>query len=323
MSQKLKENYFIFNLSLYLQLKINILNVQVTLTLCKLDAKIKVMLIIIESGSTKSDWLIIEGENRVQHFTMGFNPFFHSSGFIEDTLINDPFLKEYFQKKVEIYFYGAGCSSDNLNKTVKDGFLRVFKQASVSVNHDLYAAGLSLYRKKDVIACILGTGSNSVYFDGKNLSEEVPALGYILGDEGSGSFFGKQILTDFLYRKLPKELHSELVSMQLNKDEIFKKIYMEANANVFLASMSPVLIKYKHLDYCQKLIKHGLELFIDRHVLCYANCREVEISFVGSISALLSEELEQICKKNGLTVGQIIRRPIDSLADYHLNKIFS
>ena len=90
-----------------------------TLTLCKLDAKIKVMLIIIESGSTKSDWLIIEGENRVQHFTMGFNPFFHSSGFIEDTLINDPFLKEYFQKKVEIYFYGAGCSSDNLNKTVK------------------------------------------------------------------------------------------------------------------------------------------------------------------------------------------------------------
>jgi hypothetical protein len=174
-----------------------------------------------------------------------------------------------------------------------------------------------------VIACILGTGSNSVYFDGKNLSEEVPALGYILGDEGSGSFFGKQILTDFLYRKLPKELHSELVSMQLNKDEIFKKIYMEANANVFLASMSPVLIKYKHLDYCQKLIKHGLELFIDRHVLCYANCREVEISFVGSISALLSEELEQICKKNGLTVGQIIRRPIDSLADYHLNKVFS
>ena len=181
------------------------------------------MLIIIESGSTKADWLIIKGEKRTLHYTMGFNPFFHNSEFVKETLIKDEVLKEYFNENGEIYFYGAGCSSPELNNVVKDGFLEVFKQATVSVDHDLLAAGLSLYRNKDVIACIIGTGSNSVYFDGKNLSEEVPALGYILGDEGSGSFFGKRILADFLYKRLPSELHAEVEKLGLTKDEIFKK----------------------------------------------------------------------------------------------------
>jgi N-acetylglucosamine kinase-like BadF-type ATPase len=281
------------------------------------------MLIIIESGSTKADWLIIKDENRIQHSTMGFNPFFHSSQFVADTLANDEVLNNYFDEFGEIYFYGAGCSSPELNKVVQEGFLKVFKQAKVSVDHDLLAAGLSLFRNKDVIACILGTGSNSVYFDGKNLSEEVPALGYILGDEGSGSFFGKRILADFLYKRLPQELQMDVEKLGLTKDEIFKKVYMESNANVFLASMSPVLINNKHLEYCQQLIRQGFELFLDRHVLCFPNCFEVEVSFVGSISALLSDELSVICKEKGLTIGQIIRRPIDALAEYHLSNMIN
>lgn len=281
------------------------------------------MLIIIESGSTKADWLIIQGDKRHQHSTIGFNPFFHSSQFVTETLKKDEVLKQYFNENGEIHFYGAGCSSPDLNNVVKNGFLEVFTQAKVFVDHDLLAAGLSLYRNKDVIACILGTGSNSVYFDGKNLSEVVPALGYILGDEGSGSFYGKRILADFLYKRLPSELHLEVEKLGLTKNEIFKKVYMEPNANVFLASMGPILIKNKHLEYCQQLIKQGFELFIDRHVLCFPNCYEVEVSFVGSISALLSEELEAICKEKGLSVGRIIRKPIDALAEYHLNRILN
>jgi glucosamine kinase len=281
------------------------------------------MLIIIESGSTKADWLIIQENKRSLHSTMGFNPFFHSSEFVAETIQNDNILKEYFDQQGDIYFYGAGCSSLELNKTIKDGFLKVFKKAKVSVDHDLLAAGLSLYRNKDVIACILGTGSNSVYFDGKNLSEQVPALGYILGDEGSGSFFGKRILADFLYKRLPKEMQLGVEELGLTKDEIFKRVYMETNANVFLASMSPILINNRNLDYSQRLIREGFELFIDRHVMCFPNCYDVEVSFVGSISALLSGELEAICKEKGLSVGQIIRRPIDALAEYHLNRILN
>ena len=279
------------------------------------------MLIIIESGSTKADWLIIQGEERYYHSTIGFNPFFHSVDFITYTLSNDAFLSNFLTRQGQIYFYGAGCSSRELNQTVENGFKASFKNAFVSVDHDLLAAGLALYRGTNVIACILGTGSNSLFFDGKTLHEEVPALGYILGDEGSGSFFGKQILTDFLYKRLPGQMDLDIRQMGLDKDEIFRRVYMEPNANVFLASISPILIHNKELEYCQNLIKKGFDLFLERHVLCFTNCSTTEVSFVGSIAALLSSELETACKEKGLTVGQIIRKPIDSLANYHLSKL--
>lgn len=279
------------------------------------------MLIIIESGSTKADWLIINNGERVQHHTMGFNPFFHSSKFVEENLANDTGLSQYKESEGEIFFYGAGCSSDDLKKTIQLGFEAVFKKARVTVDHDLSAAGLSLFRGLDVIACILGTGSNSVYFDGKELHEQVPALGYILGDEGSGSFFGKQMLTDFLYNKLPVELTSEILERGLNKAEIFRRVYMEPNANVFLASLSPILINNRHLEYSRKLIQRGFDLFIENHVLCYPNYNNTEVSFVGSIAALLKEELTEASEKRDLKVGQIIRRPIESLAEYHLKTL--
>ena len=278
------------------------------------------MVIIIESGSTKADWLIIQGEKRFYHNTIGFNPFFHSTEIVAETLKNDQTLQDLIALEGEIHFYGAGCSSKELNQTIENGFKTVFKNATVSVDHDLLAAGLSLYRGKNVIACILGTGSNSLLFDGKNLHEEVPALGYILGDEGSGSFFGKQILSDFLYSRLPQQIESDLRQLGLSKDEIFRKVYMEPNANVFLASISPILIQNKELEYCQNLIRKGFDLFLDRHVLCFKDCFTTEVSFVGSIAALLASELEAVCLEKGLTVGQIIRKPIDSLANYHLNK---
>ena len=278
------------------------------------------MVIIIESGSTKADWLIIQGEKRYYHNTIGFNPFFHSTEIVAETLKNDQTLQDVFDLEGEIHFYGAGCSSKELNQTIENGFKTVFKNATVSVDHDLLAAGLALYRGKNVIACILGTGSNSLLFDGKNLHEEVPALGYILGDEGSGSFFGKQILTDFLYKRLPEQMDVDIRQLGLSKDEIFRKVYMEPNANVFLASISPILIQNKELEYCQNLIRKGFDLFLDRHVLCFKDCFTTEVSFVGSIAALLASELEAVCQEKGLTVGQIIRKPIDSLANYHLNK---
>jgi N-acetylglucosamine kinase-like BadF-type ATPase len=276
------------------------------------------MITIIESGSTKADWLIIDEDTRFQHHTIGFNPFFHTSEFVKENLEGDSFLSNWFSKSGEIHFYGAGCSSHELQETIKSGIKSVFKNSEVHVDHDLSAAGLSVYRGNDVIACILGTGSNSVFFNGNKLTEVVPALGYILGDEGSGSFFGKQMLSDFLYNKLPKPMVEEFIERGLSKDAIFKNVYMEPNANVFLASLSPILINNKNLDYSQKLIQKGFDLFIENHVMCYPNYRDVEVSFVGSIAALLSDELSQACERKGLKLGQIIRRPIDALANYHL-----
>ena len=289
-----------------------------TLTFFCILRKILEMITIIESGSTKADWLIIDGEQRFQHHTMGFNPFFHSSDFVKENLESDSFLAKWFDRNGEIYFYGAGCSSNELQNTIKNGFTSVFKEAQVFVDHDLSAAGLSVYRDKEVIACILGTGSNSVFFDGNKLTEAVPALGYILGDEGSGSFFGKQMLADFLYNKLPESMVEEIIERGISKDSIFKNVYMEPNANVYLASLSPILIANKSLDYSKKLIQKGFDLFLENHVMCYSNYKEVEVSFVGSIAALLSDELTKACERKEITVGQIIRRPIELLANYHL-----
>ncbi|MFM7667937.1 MAG: N-acetylglucosamine kinase [Bacteroidota bacterium] len=279
------------------------------------------MITIIESGSTKADWLIIDEDKRFQHHTIGFNPFFHSSEFVRRNLENDSFLANWFSKSGEIYFYGAGCSSTELQEIIKTGIKSVFKNAVVEVDHDLSAAGLSVYRGNDVIACIIGTGSNSVLFDGTKHTEVVPALGYILGDEGSGSFFGKQMLTDFLYNRLPEKMDSDIRKLELNKDTIFRKVYMEPNANVFLASLSPIIIANKDLEYSKKLIQKGFDLFLENHVCCYSNYKEVEVSFVGSISALLSDELSQACERKGIKLGQIIRRPIEALASYHLNQV--
>jgi len=279
------------------------------------------MITIIESGSTKADWLIIDEGKRFQHHTIGFNPFFHSSEFVRRNLENDSFLANWFSKSGEIYFYGAGCSSTELQEIIKTGIKSVFKNAEVEVDHDLSAAGLSVYRGNDVIACIIGTGSNSVFFDGTILTEVVPALGYILGDEGSGSFFGKQMLTDFLYNRLPEKMDSDIRKLELNKDTIFRKVYMQPNANVFLASLSPIIIANKDLEYSKKLIQKGFDLFLENHVCCYSNYKEVEVSFVGSIAALLGDELSQACDRKGIKIGQIIRRPIEALASYHLNQV--
>jgi len=126
------------------------------------------------------------------------------------------------------------------------------------------------------------------------------------------------MLTDFLYNRLPEKMDSDIKKLELNKDTIFRKVYMEPNANVFLASLSPIIIANKDLEYSKKLIQKGFDLFIENHVLCFPNYRDVEVSFVGSIAALLSDELSQACERKGLKLGQIIRRPIDALANYHL-----
>ena len=193
-----------------------------------------------------------------------------------------------------------------------------FTEALVTVNHDLAASAYACYQGTPEIACILGTGSNACYFDGKTIYQATPSLGYILGDEGSGSYFGKHLLSDFLYHKLPKEIAEEMKGLGLNKDVILERIYRQPNPNTYIASFMPVMIKYKDLDYCQRIIKTGLQKFIDTHVKCYDQYQNTEVNFVGSIASLLKNELEDICKTEGITIGRIIQRPLDHLAGYHM-----
>lgn len=283
------------------------------------------MFFVVESGSTKSDWVLVDSKNNQTFYsTMGFNPYFHSADLIESELKKHEDILSLASQIEGVYFYGAGCSSPQMNALVAEGLGRVFTNASILVEHDLLACAYATYRGVPVISCIIGTGSNSCYFDGENLSEEVPALGYILGDEGSGSYFGKQLLASFLYNKLSPEIENDFISTYgLDKDAIVFKVYREPNANVFIASFMPFIHKHKSDPYIQSMLVEGFKRFFDIHVTCYPNYIHSEINFVGSISSLFEKELQEAAASFGVSIGAIIKRPIDCLVNYHIHYIFN
>lgn len=280
------------------------------------------MILIADSGSTKCDWKLLEGETEVGSVsTMGFNPYFHSEAIISATLKVQKLFTDNAERVNEVYIYSAGCSSPELNKILENGLRAVFRKAKIMVDHDVLGAALAACQGEPGIACILGTGSNSCYYNGETIYEEIPSLAYILGDEGSGSWYGKQLLRDYLYKEpIPKELRQELESQGHDKDSIRENIYMQEHANVYLASFMKTISKYRGTDYVNDMIHDGMQEFLHRHVCCFKNFREVPVNFVGSIAYYFQDILKEEAAKLGITIGNVIKKPIDGLVEYHLNQ---
>ena len=281
------------------------------------------MILIAESGSTKTDWVLVNDNKEITMFkTMGFNPFFHSSEFIAEEIQNNKEFYEASKNVDKLYFYGAGCSSDEMNNIVNIGLNKTYPNSTIIVDHDLLACALSTYQGEPSISCILGTGSNSCYFDGKVLREEVPAIAYVLGDEGSGSFYGKKLLRDYLYNQLPESISKDFESQFGNaKADIFENVYMKPHANVYLASFMKFINRHYHHEYVVNMIQHGMNEFMKIHVCCYPEHKSVKTHFIGSISKIFERELIQAAKNNGVILGEIIQKPVDNLVNYHLNHI--
>ena len=187
------------------------------------------------------------------------------------------------------------------------------------MDHDLVASAYSTYTGEPAITCILGTGSNSCFFDGETVSDEVPALAYVLGDEGSASFIGKRLVSDFLYKRLPEEMaHDFYDTYGLDKDEIITSVYSKPNANVYLASFSRFAGKHMEHPYVKMIVREGFAKFADIHIGCFANATEVPVHFVGSVGAIFHEILEEVLAERGFRMGQILRKPVDGLIKYHL-----
>lgn len=275
------------------------------------------MILIVDSGSTKSDWVLLSEAGQTFFSTMGLNPYFHTEEIVYDAVMENEGLCNIREGVQKVFFYGAGCSSDALNQIIERGLKKVFTNASVVVDHDLKACAFATYEGEPSISCIIGTGSNSCYFDGEELSEEVPALGYVLGDEGSGTYFGKQLLANYLYKRLPEHIYAALETMGLTKDEIVDKVYMQPDANVYLASFMRFIITFAEDPYIKNMIFEGFKHFVQIHVCCYKNYQEVKTHFVGSIAHLFSEELESACAFYNVNLGNIIQKPIDGLVKFH------
>jgi len=281
------------------------------------------MILVVESGSTKSDWVLVENGIKIKRFkTMGFNPFFHNETIIYNAIKYNNDLCNISKNVKHVFFYGAGCSSEEMNNIIIKALSRVFINSKINVDHDLLACALATYENQPSISCILGTGSNSCFYDGNSISETVPALGYILGDEGSGSFYGKILLTDFLYNRLPDEINEGFIKkFNINKDIIFENIYMKPHANVYLASFMRFISDFKHTEYVDIMIKAGMIKFILNHVCCYKNHKEYKVHFIGSISFIFKEQLIFAANEIGINIGQIIKNPVDNLVDHHIKQL--
>jgi N-acetylglucosamine kinase-like BadF-type ATPase len=279
------------------------------------------MIVVAESGSTKCDWLLsCDNGDVIETHTVGFNPFFFSTEEIFGHLQANPILMQHADKIEAVFFYGAGCSSEDRNAIVLDALRSAFPSAECSVNHDLYAAAFSTYQGTPAITCIIGTGSNSCFYDGKEVHEVVPALGFILGDEGSGSYFGKRLVSDFLYHRLPAELDSAFkATYPLSKEDIFNSVYGNPHANVFLASFMKFMVPHREHSYIQNIVYHGLKHFAEIHIQCYPNYRDVPVHFVGSVAHFFGDIMQQIANELGFNIGIIDKNPAHSLLKFHLS----
>jgi glucosamine kinase len=282
------------------------------------------MIIVADSGSTKCDWILFDEETKqiIETNTIGFNPFFHDEWFILNEVFANNILREYGPQAPHVYFYCAGGSSKELQMKVARGLYINFKNADIKVDHDLDGAAYATCDGKPGIACILGTGSNSCYFDGEKIHEEVPALAYILGDEGSGSYYGKWLLRDYFYKRMPENIRTEFESwFNPKKDEIFERIYMMPHANVYLASFMRFCSEHRHDQYIQDMVDEGMYDFLNTHVCCYKNYKTVPTHFVGSIAFYFEEVLRKHCINLGIQVGKITNKPVEGLLHYHLAKL--
>lgn len=283
----------------------------------EIDKSKENMFIVVESGSTKADWVLVSDESKERVATVGLNPRFVDSQGISEAVKASKALEQVAERVTKIYFYGAGCATKPLKEIVRKALSSVFTQASIEVESDLLAAARATYSGTTSIACILGTGANAFWYNGQKSEQCAPSLGYVLGDEGSGSYFGKRLLADFLGNRMPAVMKMDFEKLELTKDSILENVYQKPQANRYLASFVPHLVAHRQLDYCQVMIREGFELFLERFVSCYSDSREIPINFVGSVAYFLRDELQQVCTQQGYCMGTVVQRPMDRLVGYH------
>lgn len=282
--------------------------------------KNRTMILIADGGSTKTDWRLLDGEVIHAFHTKGINPFHND----EDQIIEEINKSDIIKMRsnvTEIYFYGAGLVNENVKNILKNIFVKLFPLAGeISVNDDLLAAARALFDNDKGIACILGTGSNSCLFNGVSVEDKVPALGYILGDEGSGAKLGIKLVNTLYKRGFSENLSNQLMQeSDLEMTVVLENVYKKHLPNLYLASLTKII--KKHIDNTEvyNLVKELFVEFIDKNISKYNGFENYAIGFVGSIAYHFNDILSQVLKEKGLKLGKIVQAPIDELIAYHRN----
>ncbi len=277
------------------------------------------MILIAESGSSKTDWRIVGQDFRVS--TRGINPLF-----LDDKALFKE-LSEHFSLSDrtairQVYFYGPGCGIPERCFRVHHPLSQFFNKASVEVNSDLVAAVRALFRKEKGIACILGTGANSALYDGREITQKALSLGYILGDEGSGAHIGKAFIKHYLQGDFEPDLQELLSSkITLTTADVIEQVYRQAYPNRFLAGFAPLVKKYIHFESVQHICQESFTDFLKQYVMIYPEYPSLEVSFVGSIAFHFQDLIRDLAEQHSIRIGQFVEKPIDLLLDYHKHRI--
>lgn len=279
------------------------------------------MHLIVDAGATKTGWSFCNGNSVEKEIrTQGINPCTQDSGSIAK-ILSDELIPETedisLQEVCNIYYYGAGCATAAICEEMKGLLRRFFTNADVEVFSDMVGAARALCGHHEGIACILGTGSNSCLYDGNAITDQVPSLGYILGDEGSSSALGRRLISDCLKRQLPEDVTTEFMERYgLTQEIIIENVYRKPMANRYMAGFAPFLYEKRNIPQVHKMLVNCFREFMQRNVMNYHKSW-LPVNFVGSLAASFSSELSEAAESLGLSLGMVLRSPMDGLVSFH------
>lgn len=274
--------------------------------------------LIADSGATKAEWCLVNNGKKKTIITQGISPYFLNTEQITNLLLEElkPKLKNI--EVDEVFYYGTGCANINNAKSVKKAVSNVFAGAKVDVTHDLMAAARALCGHEKGIACILGTGSNSCYYNGKKIVKNSPGLGYVLGDEGSGAYLGKKVIQYYLYGTFDDELRGRFdLTYTTNAAEILENVYKKPLPNRYLASFARFLADNRGHYMIENIIEDGLNDFFFNHLCKYRETWTLPISFAGSVAFGFKDVLQQLCNCYEFELGKVMKNPMEGLVAYH------
>jgi N-acetylglucosamine kinase-like BadF-type ATPase len=281
------------------------------------------MKLIADGGSTKTNWCLVNEEGKKVYFnTEGYNPYFVSTDYIIESLRNNLPSDLDISQLTEVNYYGAGCSTADKRQLVADAMGNVFVNAKINIGHDLLAAARALLGHTEGFAAILGTGTNTCIYDGKDVVNNIDSGAYILGDEGSGCYIGKKLLVDYLRGYMPEAVRKNFWNTyHLTPDDVNEQVYSQPLANRFCAGFSKFVYDNNvHLEYTRNLVKTSFEDFFRNLVTHYPNYKNYSFNCIGSVGYNFRNVLEEVVTDNGMKMGNIIRSPIDNLVKFHLEQ---
>ena len=274
-------------------------------------------ILIADSGSTKTDWCLLQDNKKKHIITQGLSPYFFTQAQISDIIKKElsPKLKNIVPD--EIFFYGTGCSNPDNANSVKKAIREHFK-TSVKVDHDLMGAAKALCGREKGIACILGTGSNSCFYNGKKIVKNSPGLGYVLGDEGSGAYLGKKVIQYYLYNTFDEDLMERFkAKFNTSAVEILDAVYKKPLPNRYLAGYAIFLAENRGHFMVENIIEDGLNDFFFNHIYKYRESWSMPLHFIGSIAYGFKDVLKDLCDSYELQLGRVLKNPMEGLIKYH------